>query len=338
MIRNKSGCESDGASLIGSAFGGQNPVVKINAFQTESELSEQRGVEQLLRGLYLALRNPRSHEKRTDSSETAEAVITFVNLLIGMIDKSKSPFDTEQIIQKVFDKHFVPTVEYAEAIAAKVPVGKRYDVLSQVFQRRADGKIEHVALFMRALSSTLGDEAKASFWEMVSSALEEAVSDTEVSTAVFVTGAEWKKLSEIARLRTEHRLIASIREGEYNSETKNCPKGSLGTWASGITSHFGSKEALKNALIESVSSGQAGVDYVLRYFSDDLLDRKLEPTWSLTYALKSRLNANDRSISSALWFVGTEHCHAKWTTELKGPLDEFEKRNPTVITDDDIPF
>jgi uncharacterized protein (TIGR02391 family) len=345
LIRNKSGCESDGAALIGAAFGGQNPVVKINAFRTESELSEQRGVEQLLRGLYLALRNPRSHEKRIDSAETAEAVITFISFLIGMIDKSKSPFDTEQIIQKVFDKHFVPSPQYAEAIATKVPVGKRYDLLCQVFQRRTDGKIEHIALFVRALSATLGDESKSSFWEMVSGALEEAASDAEVRTAVFITGSEWDKLSEIARLRTEHRLIASISEGEYNSQTKSCPKGSLGTWASGITSHFGSKEALKEALIARVSSGgQAGVDYVLRYFQAELFDRKSKPSWALVHALKQRLDSNDKAIETALWFVGTTQCNKQWTDEMKGPLSNFKERNPDPdyidvgISDDDIPF
>jgi uncharacterized protein (TIGR02391 family) len=339
LIRNKSGCESDGAALIGSAFGGQNPVVKINAFQTESQMSEQRGVEQLLRGLYLAFRNPRSHEKRNDSSETAEAVITFISLLVGMIDKSRSPFDTEQIIQKVFDKHFVPTPQYAEAIASRVPAGKRYDLLSQVFQRRTTGKIEHVALFTHALLNTVGDEAKVSYWDMVSSALEEAVSDAEFRTAVFITSSEWGKLSEIARLRTEHRLIASIREGEYDTETKNCPKGSLGTWASGITSHFVSKGALMDALIERVSSGdQAAVDYVLRYFREELLDRKSAPKWELTYALQARLNADDKAISEALWFVGTDHCHTEWTEEMKDSLSKFKERNPEEFSDDDIPF
>jgi hypothetical protein len=257
-----------------------------------------------------------------------------------MIDKSKSPFDTEQIIQKVFDKHFVPSPQYAEAIASRVPAGKRYDLLSQVFQRRANGKIEHVALFTRALLATLSDEAKGSYWEMVSSALEEAVSDAEVRTAVSIAGSEWDKLSVIARLRTEHRLVASIREGEYDSETKSCPKGSLGTWASGITSHFASKGALTDALIERISSGgQTGVDYVLRYFKDELLDRKSKPTWALTYALKARLDSDDTAIHSALWFVGSDLCHITWTEEMKDSLSEFKERNPGEgISDDDIPF
>jgi uncharacterized protein (TIGR02391 family) len=341
LIRNKSGCESDGAALIGAAFGGQNPIVKINAFHTESEISEQRGIEQLLRGLYLALRNPRSHEKRTDSSENAETVITFMSFLVGMIDKSKSPFDTEQIVQRVFDKHFVPSTQYADAIATKVPLGKRYDVLCQMFQRRTEGKIEHVALFIKAIAATLSVESRTSFWEMVSSELEEAATDSEVRTAVYIAGSEWGELSEIARLRTEHRLIVSIGEGEYNPETKNCPKGSLGTWASGITANF----SLKDELFEAVTGrvifgGQSGVDYVLRYFRTELLgDSKVEPKWLLIPTLKARLDADDKAIYSALWFVNkTADCHEGWS-ELKEPLAEFEQRNAVAaVTDDDIPF
>jgi hypothetical protein len=237
-------------------------------------------------------------------------------------------------------KHFVPSSQYAEAIAAKIPAGKRYDVLSQIFQRRTEGKIEPIALVTHALSAKLTDEAKASFWEMVSSALEEAVSDAEVRTAVSITGSEWGKLSELARLRTEHRLIASISEGEYNPETRTCPKGSLGTWASGITSHFALKERLEEALVErALYGGQTGVDYVLRYFKAELIERKAKPSWALIRALKVRLEADDKAIYDALWFVGTGDCHRQWVEQMKDSLTEFKARNPEkFIDDDDIPF
>ena len=340
LIRNKSGCESDGVALIGAAFGGANPVVKINALQTESEQSEQRGLEQLLRGLYIAIRNPRSHEKRVDSAENAEAIITFISFLIGMIDKSRSPLDAEQIIRKVFDKHFVPSSQYADALASKIPLGRRYDVATQIFQRRTEGKTENVALFSKALLATLSEEGRASYWEMVSTALEEASTDAEFRTAVQISSAEWTKLSEIARLRTEHRLIASIKEGEYDSDADSCPKGALGTWAYGLTPRFTMKSELGEALIDRISSGgQMGVAYVLKYFSSELLVPKMPPGWRLAYAIRARLDADDEKMSGALWFVGTSSCHLKWNEELKESLDKYKQRNPERgITDDDIPF
>jgi hypothetical protein len=107
-----------------------------------------------------------------------------------------------------------------------------------------------------------------------------------------------------------------------------------------MTSHFASKGALTDALIERISSGgQTSVDYVLRYFKDELLDRKSKPTWALTYALKARLDSDDTAIHSALWFVGSDLCHITLTEELKESLSEFKERNPGEgISDDDIPF
>jgi uncharacterized protein (TIGR02391 family) len=67
LIRERSGLESDGQALVGAAFGGANPVLKVNQLQTESDWNVQRGIESLLRGLYQAIRNPRSHQKHSDS-------------------------------------------------------------------------------------------------------------------------------------------------------------------------------------------------------------------------------------------------------------------------------
>ena len=37
LIREKSGLEGDGNTLIGIAFGGENPKIKLNNLQTETE-------------------------------------------------------------------------------------------------------------------------------------------------------------------------------------------------------------------------------------------------------------------------------------------------------------
>src|ERR1035438_4234241 len=81
LIREKSGLESDGTALVGAAFGGKNPVLKVTKLQTESDKSVQSGVEQMLRGFYQAIRNPRSHQTMTDSIEDADALILMVNYL-----------------------------------------------------------------------------------------------------------------------------------------------------------------------------------------------------------------------------------------------------------------
>ena len=63
-IRDRTGLTSDGAPLIQDAFGGEAPLVRINAFATDSEKGEQRGFVNLAKGLFGTFRNPTAHEAR----------------------------------------------------------------------------------------------------------------------------------------------------------------------------------------------------------------------------------------------------------------------------------
>ena len=82
LIRTKSKLDGDGANLIGQAFGGNAPPIKISPMQKVSEIDEQKGFEQLLRGLYIGIRNPRTHENYTDKINECNAIIFFVDHLM----------------------------------------------------------------------------------------------------------------------------------------------------------------------------------------------------------------------------------------------------------------
>jgi uncharacterized protein (TIGR02391 family) len=87
IIRQKTGLEADGVPLVGQAFGGNNPKLKVNKFQTESDVNVQSGIEQILRGVYQAFRNPRSHEKINDTQDDADSIIVFIDYLLKVIDQ-----------------------------------------------------------------------------------------------------------------------------------------------------------------------------------------------------------------------------------------------------------
>ena len=80
LIREKTGLQSDGTTLVGQALGGKSPKLKVNRLQTESEKNVQSGIEQILRGLFQAVRNPRSHEKRVDTQKDADFNYSFCEL------------------------------------------------------------------------------------------------------------------------------------------------------------------------------------------------------------------------------------------------------------------
>lgn len=338
LIREKSSLVSDGAALIAGAFGGDNPVIKVNSLQTETDKSEQKGIEQILRGLYLGLRNPRSHEKREDNQKAADAVILFIDFLVGLIDRSKSPFDIEQILQKVFDKNFAPTKQYADALVARIPPRKRHDVLTEAFYRRAERKGENLRLFIGGLLEVAAEASREAFWKMVSDALEEASSDVDIRTAIEITGANWVKLSDVARLRTENQLISSILQGEYDSSARICLKGAFGSWACRVSEHFLTRQELLDALSTRLGTNDSRAsDYVLRFFRNDVLDQDKVLDGLLALRLKKRLEANDQNLFNALWFIPAGRGDNSWIERLGVHMTAFEKRN-SEIADEDIPF
>ncbi|SRR6266581_1098016 len=60
-IRDLSGLDTDGGELITEAFSVKSPIVAFNSLQTETERSEQKGIANLLIGLFGAIRNPTAH-------------------------------------------------------------------------------------------------------------------------------------------------------------------------------------------------------------------------------------------------------------------------------------
>jgi uncharacterized protein (TIGR02391 family) len=93
-IRNKTGLSDDGGSLIDRALAGTPPMLAINTLLTESEVSEQRGFANLVRGTFGMFRNPTAHAARATwdmSKEDAEDLFSIVSLIHRRLDKSRMP-------------------------------------------------------------------------------------------------------------------------------------------------------------------------------------------------------------------------------------------------------
>jgi uncharacterized protein (TIGR02391 family) len=52
-VRKRTGLQADGSTLVDQAFGGEAPRVAFNALRSDSERSEQRGLMNLCKGVYL---------------------------------------------------------------------------------------------------------------------------------------------------------------------------------------------------------------------------------------------------------------------------------------------
>ncbi len=60
-IRRLSGLTTDGADLVNQVFSIKAPILAINGLSSPTELSEQKGIANLLVGLFGAIRNPTAH-------------------------------------------------------------------------------------------------------------------------------------------------------------------------------------------------------------------------------------------------------------------------------------
>ncbi len=94
-IRDRTDLTSDGAALVDEAFAfkKQVPHLAINILATESEISEQLGFMNLLKGVFGTFRNPTSHELRIKwemNEEDALDILSMVSLIHRRIDSAQN--------------------------------------------------------------------------------------------------------------------------------------------------------------------------------------------------------------------------------------------------------
>jgi uncharacterized protein (TIGR02391 family) len=87
-IRDLSGIQADGATLVDRAFSIEHPALAINSLQTETEQSEHKGFAALLKGCFAAVRNPLAHEPKIlwEGEDDAADYLSLISLLHRKLD------------------------------------------------------------------------------------------------------------------------------------------------------------------------------------------------------------------------------------------------------------
>lgn len=92
-VREISGLrELDGATLMEQAFSLNNPKIKLNNLQAQSEKDEQLGFMEIFKGVTLGIRNPKAHEniEQEDPYKTLE-YLSLASLLLKRLDERIEP-------------------------------------------------------------------------------------------------------------------------------------------------------------------------------------------------------------------------------------------------------
>lgn len=91
-IRELSHLYDDGNKLIDIAFSTKNPILKINPLNTPSDISEQLGFMNLIKGTTSMFRNPTAHEAKiywSISKDEAIDLLTIISFIHKKLDKVK---------------------------------------------------------------------------------------------------------------------------------------------------------------------------------------------------------------------------------------------------------
>ena len=331
LIRDKSGLDGDGTQLVGNAFGGKNPLLKINKCETESERNIQQGTEAILRGLYQSIRNPRSHGIHHDSQRDCDSIVQFIDFMLAVVDKSPSVFDKESVMRQIFDGRFVAGKRYADLVVAEIPFNKRWDVLVEAYRRKDNSYWRNIGTFFNTLISSVSSEERTAFLRIVSDELKVCTSDEAVATVVhLVSPPHWNEIAERSRLRAENILNESVRDAYISREDGRCVQGFYGQWIQGIAHDMILRDQLAAILSKKLRSGDWGHEsYVLSTLFSTFVSLRPVPTAEDVQRIQDALEAGDHRFQEALGSLETSltSLSLSWKEPFQDRLWDFRRTN-----------
>ena len=87
-VRDESGSGEDGAKLVDEVFPKENPILAFNALNTRTEKSEHEGFAALLKGCFMAVRNPHAHTPKIhwEGEDNAADYFTLISMPCRKMD------------------------------------------------------------------------------------------------------------------------------------------------------------------------------------------------------------------------------------------------------------
>jgi uncharacterized protein (TIGR02391 family) len=342
VLREKAGVDGDGAVLVGQALGGDNPRIRLNSLETDTERNVQRGIEQILRGIYTAIRNPRSHNAVEDEKATADAVIYFLSYILGLLDTSTEAFTIDAFWSRVIDQEFVDTARYAELLLSEIPPMRRGDAMMRLFQSRLKLPLRERRHVTRQLMAQMNEAQMTNYLAYVSAELRGIGDDASIRTALQMIKPEhWPRIGEVARLRMEQKLLKGIEEGEILLAGRGKTVNPLATWSRQFLPHFTARADAAEILVEKLEDSDADDRaYVARFFLRTLPEILLENGQidRAVAALGTALRANDQEIRSSI--IGAIPMFPQiWIDKLVAAVPDLtDPNNPAIILSGGVPF
>jgi uncharacterized protein (TIGR02391 family) len=340
VLREKSGEDGDGNPLVGKALGGDNPKIRLNSLQTDTEKNIQKGFESILRGMYSAIRNPRSHESGvSDKREHADVIICFIDYLLTVLDASREVFSTEAFMDKVRDRDFVNSERYAHLLVAEIPTGRLGDTLIALYKERGDIPLERRGSLFSTLFRAANESQIGSLMAVVADELR-LTNDAQAikTTFQYMPPEHWPKLSEAVRLRIENKLLTEIRRGTASAERTT--KEWLPLSGRAFFKEFALRADFVTALYLKLASGDADIRRYGLFFFKELSAIAIEDkdVQRIIRTVSKAVKNDDREMRSYLT-TNIDALPDTWQRAFGEALaDLTDKDHPATYLSDGTPF
>lgn len=352
IVREKSGLSLDNTKLMEATFFGQNPKLKINKFQTETEKDIQAGVGYLLKGLCLAVRNPRAHERYSDNKETADTIVLFIDYVLEFVRNSKQPALVQDWIEFVFDENFNSTQRYAEIVIQEIPEKKRYDLLVNIFRCRERAKQHQLNNLVHKLMDVIKPDELNEFIDNLNKELLYCKDDNSLRMFLSLFPPEkWFLLIPLTKLKIEHMIQKSLEQAimvyEYN-DYDNQPdytcnnEASLAICVDEFINFFDTKEKIIKIIGNKLCDKDVNVrNFVIKYCKSIIFSDESPKNTSLKYGIQKSLKYFDSDVYEYYEFlcnvIGDKEMIEAFGKEVeiaKKHFDDLERENKL----NEIPF
>ncbi|KYP79599.1 TIGR02391 family protein [Ferroacidibacillus organovorans] len=360
IVREKSGLSLDNTKLMDEAFLGQSPKLKINKLQTQTEKDIQAGVGYLLKGLCLAVRNPRAHERYNDNKEVADTIIQFVSYVLDFVRNSKQPSLVEDWLEFVFDENFNNSKEYSKIVLQEIPEKKKYELLVNIFRFRERARENQLNNLINELMESITSDECDEFIYNLNKELLQCADNTELRMFLSIYPPEkWSLLVPITRLKIEHMVKKSLEQakmvGQYADPFDNdsweyhCnQQGVLSTFGTNSVTYFETKEEILTILGHKLSDEDPDIrSFVIEHYQRVVFGSESTKNLALIYGIKRSLSYHDRNTFEHFKFlidaIGDHETRAVFGNEVASTQQYFdnqetESEKPHKDSEDELPF
>lgn len=353
LLQEKSGLvDKDNTKLIEAALLGKNAAIKINKYETESEINFQEGVGFALKGLVMHLRNPISHERIEYSEQDADAQLLYINYLINQIDKSSGRQLITDWLQYLHKSDFTSSKEFAQELIKELPKKQQYDLLISIWRERSSFEPKSINRFIDELVSKLSSQEKTSFVNMMNSELINCCGDNDLSMMFnFFAKHFYGSLKKIVKLHIEDIIKKGINNGTFINKKSIGINAATATWAIDYIDDFVAKEDVVKCIRQRFLFSEEASDYIQRFFGKYVDLKDIAVLNELKAAIKNRLKHGvkfaydiidsykfEYSLSDEPWEESNIYNEFSEEIHLYEQQLEAKKIQKLSDDDDDLPF